>query len=138
MNVHESEKLYASFAARGTVPAECAEEANVIVLNTCCVREGAETRVIGNLGYVKKLKERNKSLIVAVCGCMTQQADVAEKLHKRCPFVNVITGTYKLSRLPEMTEKAEKEGIFILDLEKDESVPRGINEAMRRTPQARS
>lgn len=134
MNVHESEKLYASFAARGVVPAECAEEADVIVLNTCCVREGAETRVIGNLGYIKKLKERNKSLIVAVCGCMTQQADVAEKLHKRCPFVNVITGTYKLSRLPEMTEKAEKEGIFILDLEKDESVPRGVNEAMRRTP----
>lgn len=132
MNVHESEKMYAAFAADGVGMAADPNSADIIVMNTCCVREGAETRVIGNLGLVKKLKETNKDLIVAVCGCMTQQPAVAEKLHKRCPFVNIITGTYKLGKLPEMVKRVESGEKFICDLDKDESVPRGLNEAERK------
>lgn len=131
MNVHETEKMYASFASRDIGKAERAEDADIIILNTCCVREGAETRVIGNLGLVKKLKENKRGLIVAVCGCMTQQRAVAEKLHKRCPFVNVITGTYKLPQLPDMVERVKNGEKFILDLDKDERVPCGVNAAMR-------
>ena len=131
MNVHESEKMYAAFAADGVGHAEKPDDADIIVLNTCCVREGAETRVIGNLGLVKKLKERRHDLIVAVCGCMTQQPDVAEKLHKRCPFVNIITGTYKLGKLPEMTRRIENGEKYICDLEKIETTERGINKAER-------
>ena len=132
MNVHESEKLYAAFASGGGGMAPEPDSADIIVMNTCCVREGAETRVIGNLGLVKKLKERKKDLIVAVCGCMTQQSAVAEKLHKRCPFVNIITGTYKLGKLPEMVSRIESGEKYICDLDKDESVPRGLNDAKRK------
>lgn len=131
MNVHESEKLYAAFAKRGTGKAGRPEDADIIILNTCCVREGAETRVIGNLGLVKKLKERKPDLIVAICGCMSQQEAVAEKIHKRCPFVNIITGTYKLHELPDMAERVSRGEKYILDLEKDESIRCGVNEAER-------
>ena len=62
MNVHESEKMYAAFASYGVGMATDPDSADIIVMNTCCVREGAETRVIGNLGLVKKLKERKKDL----------------------------------------------------------------------------
>ena len=132
MNVHESEKMYSAFASDGVGMATDPDSADIIVMNTCCVREGAETRVIGNLGLVKKLKERKKDLIVAVCGCMTQQSAVAEKLHKRCPFVNIITGTYKLGKLPEMVSRIESGEKYICDLDKDESVPRGLNDAKRK------
>ena len=131
MNVHETEKLYALFESEGITQAASAENADIVVFNTCCVREGAETRVIGNLGIVKKLKEKNPSLIVAVCGCMTQQEAVAEKLHKRCPFINIITGTYKLAELPQMVRRVENGEKFITDLETDLSVPCGINAAKR-------
>lgn len=129
MNVHESEKLYAAFAREGVTAADGIENADIIVFNTCCVREGAETRVLGNLGPVKRLKAERPDIIVAVCGCMTQQADVADKLHKRCPFINIITGTYSLGALPQMVKAVEAGEKFILDLAVDESVPGGVDEA---------
>ena len=131
MNVHETEKLYAGFETTGFCKADAAEDADVVIFNTCCVREGAETRVLGNLGQIKKLKETKPSLIVAVCGCMTQQRDAAESLHKRCPFINIITGTYSLGKLPQMVRTVESGEKFILDLEIDDTVPRGINAAKR-------
>ena len=131
MNVHESEKLYAAFEKKGVAAAIRAEDADIIVLNTCCVREGAETRVIGNLGIVKKLKEKKPDLIVAVCGCMPQQQSAADKIHKRCPFVNIITGTYKLGLIPDMVERVEAGERTIVDLEKDETIVGGINDAKR-------
>ena len=60
MNVHETEKLYALFEFSGISQADGAEDADIIIFNTCCVREGAETRVIGNLGIIKKLKEKKR------------------------------------------------------------------------------
>lgn len=131
MNVHESEKLYAAFAAKGVTAAADAASADIIVLNTCCVREGAETRVLGNLGKIKKIKSEDPSVIVAVCGCMTQKKETAEAVHKRCPFVDIITGTYKLRSLPDMVSRIEAGERFILDLDVDDAVPDGVNEAVR-------
>lgn len=131
MNVHETEKAYAAFEAAGFDRADTAENADVVIFNTCCVREGAETRVLGNLGQIKKLKQTKPSLIVAVCGCMTQRAETADKLHKRCPFINIITGTYHLGRLPQMVRAVENGEKFVLDLEVDDGVPQGINRAGR-------
>lgn len=131
MNVHETEKLYAGFEKEGIAAAESVEDADIIVFNTCCVREGAETRVLGNLGQIKKLKQSKTDLIVAVCGCMTQQQKVAETLHKRCPFINIITGTYSMGALPQMVKAVEKGGRFIMDLSVNEEVPGGINLAKR-------
>lgn len=131
MNVHESEKLYAAFELNGIGQADSIENADIIVFNTCCVREGAETRVIGNLGIIKKLKEKKRNLIVVVCGCMSQQPAIAEKLHKRCSFINIITGTYKLSSIPDMVKRVQAGEKFIIDLENDETIAGGINIAKR-------
>ena len=131
MNVHESEKLYAAFELNGIGQADSVENADIIVFNTCCVREGAETRVIGNLGIIKKLKEKKRNLIVIVCGCMSQQPAIAEKLHKRCSFINIITGTYKLSSIPDMVKRVQAGEKFIIDLENDETIAGGINIAKR-------
>lgn len=131
MNVHESEKLYAAFELNGIGQADSIENADIIVFNTCCVREGAETRVIGNLGIIKKLKEKKHNLIVVVCGCMSQQPAIAEKLHKRCSFINIITGTYKLSSIPDMVKRVQAGEKFIIDLENDETIAGGINIAKR-------
>lgn len=131
MNVHESEKLYAAFELYGIGQADSIENADIIVFNTCCVREGAETRVIGNLGIIKKLKEKKRNLIVVVCGCMSQQPAIAEKLHKRCSFINIITGTYKLSSIPDMVKRVQAGEKFIIDLENDETIAGGINIAKR-------
>ena len=94
MNVHESEKIAGILQSRGYTECCEAEYADMIVLNTCCVRETAETKIYGHLGRIKSKKKRDA--ILAVCGCMTQQPGAAEKLAKRCPFVDIIIGTFNL------------------------------------------
>jgi tRNA-2-methylthio-N6-dimethylallyladenosine synthase len=78
------------------------DEADLILFNTCAVRENAETRVFGNVGALIHLKRRNPDLIVAVCGCMVQQEHIADKLYKTYPFVNLIFGTHVMHKLPEL------------------------------------
>lgn len=101
MNVHESEKLAGILESKGYEPAEELETADVIVFNTCCVRETAETRILGNLGIVKKIKEKRPGVVVAVCGCMTQKDGAEERLKKRCPFINIIFGTHNVHKFGE-------------------------------------
>lgn len=96
MNVHESEKLAGMLENLGYILSNTQEEADVLVFNTCAIREGAEYRVFGNVGALKQMKKDNPNKIVAVCGCMTQQKQVAEKLYKTFPFVNIIFGTHNL------------------------------------------
>lgn len=98
MNVHESEKLAGILETRGYRAAAEQDDADVIVFNTCCIRETAETHVLGNLGLVKKLKERRPEIVVAVCGCMAQKDGAAARLKKRCPFIDIIFGTHNLHR----------------------------------------
>ena len=92
MNVHESEKLAGILTTRGYLPTDDQSKADIIVFNTCCVREGAEQKIIGNIGAVNPLKKQNKNLIVAVCGCMTQQSKMANYLREKFPFINIIFG----------------------------------------------
>ena len=96
MNVHESEKLAEILVKEGYLPAESQEEADLIVFNTCCIRENAEKRVFGNVGALKNLKRRRPELLIAVCGCMPQQQGMAEKLISRFPFVDIVFGTYNI------------------------------------------
>ena len=92
MNVHESEKLAGTLKARGFEPCADTKEADIIVFNTCCIREGAEQKIIGNIGAVKPLKKAKRDLIVAVCGCMTQQSKMADYLKQKFPYINIIFG----------------------------------------------
>lgn len=105
MNAHESEKLAGLLESKGYISAAEQEKADVIVLNTCCIRESAETHILGNLGIIKKLKEKKPSLKVVVCGCMAQQDGKADDLKKRCPFVDIIIGTHNLHLLCDYLDR---------------------------------
>lgn len=109
MNVHESEKLAGILQNRGYTVARDWESADIVIYNTCCIRETAETHVLGNLGLAKKLKERRPDVIVAVCGCMAQKSGAAERLRKRCPFIDIIFGTHNLHMFGAYLDRLEQE-----------------------------
>lgn len=96
MNEHDSEKLAGMLRSCGYKKAASKQEADLILFNTCCVREHAEKRTFGNVGFIKELKAENPRLILGVCGCMMQQKDVAKKLFDRFPFVDLVFGTHEL------------------------------------------
>ena len=106
MNEHDSEKLAGMLQSCGLAKAETKIGADVILFNTCCVREHAEKRLMGNVGALKKLKDEKPGLLVCVCGCMAQQKDVADKLYRRFPFVDLIFGTHELHLFPQLLEQA--------------------------------
>ena len=105
MNEHDSEKIAGMLVKCGYRKADSKQDADFILFNTCCVREHAELRTFGNVGFIKELKQLNPRLILGVCGCMMQQKDVADKLYKRFPFVDLIFGTHELKNFPFMLEK---------------------------------
>lgn len=107
MNVHESEKIAAILEKIGYECGQTREEADIIVFNTCAIREGAEDRVFGNVGNLKKMKRNNKDLIIAVCGCMTQKEETAKKLMSTFPFVDIAIGTFNTPKLGEYIEKVK-------------------------------
>lgn len=118
MNVHESEKIAGQLRDLGYEETQIAEDADVIVFNTCCVRENAEQHAFGNIGMYKKLKKEKRDLIIAVCGCMTQQGEFAKKLSATFPFVDVIIGTYNIDEFGKILQKTidtKKRVVEILD-----------------------
>lgn len=108
MNVHESEKIAGILEKLGYSPADRREDAEIIVFNTCAIREGAEDRVLGNVGNLKKLKKKNKNLIIAVCGCMTQKERTATNLLNTFPFIDIVIGTFNLPKLGYYIEAVKK------------------------------
>lgn len=116
MNVHESEKLAEILVKEGYLPAESQEEADLIVFNTCCIRENAEKRVFGNVGALKNLKRRRPELLIAVCGCMPQQQGMAEKLTSRFPFVDIVFGTYNIDEFASLIRRRREEKARVVDI----------------------
>lgn len=97
MNVHESEKLAGMLESMGYLNTDDITQADVIVFNTCAIREGAENRAYGNIGALKPmLANSKKGVVVAVCGCMTQQEEVAKYIYNTFKFVNIVFGTHNL------------------------------------------
>lgn len=114
MNVHESEKIAGILREKGySTPVESEEEADIIVFNTCCIRENAENHAFGNIGNLKKLKKRKKELIVAVGGCMAQEEGKAQLLKEKFPFIDIIFGTHNVAELgaliDALREKCKKQ-----------------------------
>ena len=101
-NEADSEKLRGYLRAMGFDFTQDEFAADVVVMNTCAVREHAETRVFGNVGALTHTKARNPNQIIAVCGCMAQQAHVAEKLKKSYRIVDLVFGPHELWRFPEL------------------------------------
>ena len=101
-NVSDGEKLKGMLSAIGFAFTDKTEEAELIIYNTCAVRENAEDRVFGNLGQLKKLKEKKPELIIGICGCMAQQKHVAEKIKESYRYVDLVFGTFAYGDFYEM------------------------------------
>ena len=112
MNVHDSEKIAGILEEMGYVACDSVEKADIAVFNTCCIRETAEKKIYGHLGAIKKLKRQNPRLITVVCGCMSQQEGVAEKIKTSYPFVDVVLGTGNLNLLKQAVLNAQKKKKF--------------------------
>lgn len=108
MNVHESEKIAGILENLGYQEADKRENADIIVFNTCAIREGAEDRVFGNVGNLKKLKKQKKDLIIVLCGCMTQKEATAQKMLRTFPFVDIVIGTFNLPKLGDYISAVKK------------------------------
>lgn len=122
MNVHESEKLAGMLRSLGYESTENEKLADIIVFNTCAIRDGAEQRVFGNIGAVKNLKKNKPDLIVAVCGCMAQMKGRAEIFKEKYPFVNIVFGTHNINEFKNYLLRYQnyKQNIYeIWDTEKE-------------------
>ncbi len=114
-NVSDSEHIKGMLAQMGFGFTETTEEADFILFNTCAVREHAQDRVFGNVGALKTLKRHKPHLLIALCGCMVQQAHVAEKIRRSYPFVGLVFGTHVLHRFPELLWGALSEGKRVVE-----------------------
>ena len=105
-NVADSERMKGMLADMGFAFTETPDNADLILFNTCAVREHAEDRVFGNVGALKNIKRRRPHTLIGLCGCMVQQEHIAEKLQKSYPFVGLIFGTHVLQQLPQLLWQA--------------------------------
>ena len=114
MNVHESEKIAGILHRMGYEETSTSEDADIIVFNTCCIRENAENHAFGNIGALKKLKKQKPSLLIAVGGCMTQEKGKPEILRKKFPFIDIIFGTLNLEELETLIirKKSQKKKVI--------------------------
>ena len=105
MNTADSERLSHQLESVGYIPTENVETADLILLNTCAVRENAETKVYGRIGELKRLKRNNKNLIIAVTGCMAQKNQA--EMFKRAPHIDIVLGTHNIQHINEMIEEVQ-------------------------------
>ena len=102
MNAHDSEKIAGMLEEMGIHEAESREEADFVIFNTCCVRENAERKALGNITWLKEVRKRNPNLMIAVCGCMIQEPGMAEVILRQYRFINLAFGTSNLHKFPEL------------------------------------
>lgn len=126
-NVADSERIKGMLSAMGYAFTETSEEADLVLFNTCAVREHAEDRVFGNVGALKPLKAEKKDMIIALCGCMMQQPHVAERIKQSYPFVNLVFGTFAIHRVPELMYRVLRGGKRVFEIaETQEVAPEGL------------
>src|SRR5688500_2231377 len=118
MNEHDSERLAGMLEAEGYSKALSPEEAEVVVFNTCCIREKADQRLYGNLGRLKPVKDENPGMKIVVGGCLAQKDKAS--IQKRAPYVDVVLGTHNLGSLPRLLKEADV-GHALETLEQTES-----------------
>ena len=118
MNARDSEKLVGILERMGYVEVPD-ENADFVIYNTCTVRENANLRVYGRLGYLHSLKKKNPHMMIGLCGCMMQEAQVVEKLKKSYSFVNLIFGTHNIYKFAELVVSSLLSDRMIIDIWKD-------------------
>ena len=118
MNARDSEKLVGILERVGYVESD-SENADFVIYNTCTVRENANQKVYGHLGKLKGLKKKNPHMMIALCGCMMQEAHVVEKIKNSYSFVNLIFGTHNIYKFPELLVTAMESDRIVIDIWKD-------------------
>ncbi|KOA20905.1 tRNA-2-methylthio-N(6)-dimethylallyladenosine synthase [Clostridium homopropionicum DSM 5847] len=127
MNEEDSEKISGLLKGIGYIRTENREESDIIIFNTCCVRENAELKVFGHLGALKALKRKNPDLIIVVTGCMMQQKGMPDKVMSKFPHVDIIAGSYNSYKLPEYIERVKTEGNSIVEVwDKEKDIIEGL------------
>ena len=122
MNAHDSEKLAGMLADMGMAEAPTRESADFVIFNTCCVRDNAERRALGNVTWLKEVRKQNPNLIIAVCGCMIQQPGMAEKILKQYKFIDLAFGTSNLWKLPELLHRTLMTDRAVVVVEDEDSI----------------
>jgi len=126
MNAHDSEKLRGMLSEMGIREAETRDEADFVIFNTCCVRENAERKALGNITWLREIRKRNPRLVIAVCGCMIQEPGMAEKILKQYKFINLAFGTSNLHRFPELLYTALNADRPTVVVEDRDVIPEGL------------
>lgn len=120
MNVHDSEEIKSLIENLGYTETDNYEESDLIILNTCAIRENAHDKVFGFLGRCKHLKKTNKNLIIGLCGCMAQEESVVSEIREKHPYIDIVFGTHNMNELPKMlAEFTGKQDIEIYSKEGD-------------------
>jgi tRNA-2-methylthio-N6-dimethylallyladenosine synthase len=117
MNVYDSEVLSGHLENMGYLPASKEEESDILLLNTCAVRQKAEEKVFSRLGRLRALKKTKPNMLIILWGCMAQQKRVAQKVRERFGFIDLVAGPHSLGRFPELLEKARLSPQTVVDIE---------------------
>lgn len=121
-NVSDGERLQGMLREMGYGFTDSPEDADLVLYNTCAIREHAEDRVFGNVGALKPIKKKKSNMLIALCGCMMQQQSVAEKIRNSYPFVDLVFGTHVLHKLPEFIYRRLSKGKRVIDITDSEGV----------------
>lgn len=126
-NETDSDKLYGMLEEMGITKAEEERCADVILYNTCSVRENAELKIYGKVGALKAVKKKNPNLVIGVCGCLMQQEHASERIRKKYKFVDMVFGTHALYRFPELLYEVLSQRTRIFDaFEDDGAIAEGV------------
>lgn len=120
-NVSDSERIKGMLAEMGYEFVSEPENADLVLFNTCAVREHAEDRVFGNVGALKPVKAKRPDMIIALCGCMMQQEHIAQKIKKSYPYVNLVFGTFAVNRFPYLMYKVLQSSKRVFDIDSGDS-----------------
>ena len=126
MNAHDSEKIAGMLEEMGMTATEKREEADFVIFNTCCVRENAERRALGNVTWLKEVRKQKPDMVIAVCGCMIQEPGMAEIILRQYKFVDLAFGTANLYKLPEMLYETLNSGRQTVRVEDRDVIPEDL------------
>ena len=115
-NVLDGQTIEGILLEIGYTPVDNEMDADIVILNTCAIRENAEDKVFGEIGTLKALKTKNPNAIIGVCGCMTQQPHIVEKIQKTYPQVDLIFGTHNIHHLPQLILESIEKNVRIVEV----------------------
>ncbi len=122
MNEHDSEKIAGMLKEMDILPALTKEEADFVIYNTCCIRDNAQRKALGNITWLKQLRKKKPELLIGVCGCMVQQPGMEDVILKQYKFVDIAFGTHNLHRFPQLLHRTLQNSKPVVEVLVDEYI----------------